>query len=167
MTKRNHFIYINLKKKEYQVLSYEIITDPDGFKGSLSKDGYIDFLFEHLEEYGDKREDIARAVGYAFSKERGKGGFVLAAWENSSLVGGVVINDSGMSGYIPDHILVYIVVHKEFRGRGFGAEILKKAIEECKGNIALHVEYDNKPAINLYKKVGFKSKYAEMRYEKE
>ncbi|MEA1899074.1 MAG: GNAT family N-acetyltransferase, partial [Bacteroidota bacterium] len=32
------------------------------------------------------------------------------------------------------------------------------------GNIKLHVEYDN-PAKRLYERIGFTTKYAEMRYE--
>jgi ribosomal protein S18 acetylase RimI-like enzyme len=39
---------------------------------------------------------------------------------------------------------------------------MKKAIESAKGNIALHVEPDN-PAAHLYRKLGFTSKYLEMR----
>lgn len=149
------------------MLRYEIKRNENEFTGSVSKEKYIEFLFEHLEEYGDKREDITKAVDYAFSDEKGKGGFVLAAFDGEDLVGAVVINDTGMKGYIPDHILVYIVVHKDFRGKGYGVEVLKKALDECEGNVALHVEYENEPAINLYKKIGFKSKYAEMRYEKD
>ena len=32
------------------------------------------------------------------------------------------------------------------------------------GDLALHVEYDN-PAKRLYERLGFRSKYAEMRYQ--
>ncbi len=40
-----------------------------------------------------------------------------------------------------------------------------KAIEIADGNIALHVEPNN-PARFLYEKIGFTSKYLEMRYIK-
>ena len=71
-----------------------------------------------------------------------------------------------MSGYIPEHILVYITTHKDYRGQGIGTKFMEKIIDECSGDIALHVEYDN-PANFLYKKVGFNSKYKEMRYKQE
>jgi len=42
---------------------------------------------------------------------------------------------------------------------------MQKAIELTKGSIALHVEPDN-PARFLYEKVGFSTKYIEMRLKK-
>ncbi|MDD2413380.1 MAG: GNAT family N-acetyltransferase, partial [Bacteroidales bacterium] len=66
--------------------------------------------------------------------------------------------------FIPENILVYIAVDGQYRGKGFGAEIIKEAIKNTKGNIKLHVEYDN-PAKRLYERLGFTSKYAEMRLE--
>lgn len=79
-------------------------------------------------------------------------------------MGEVVVNDSGMSGYIPEHILVYIAVDRKYRGRGIGKKLIEKTIEECDGDISLHVEYDN-PALDIYEYLGFKSKYAELRYK--
>jgi ribosomal protein S18 acetylase RimI-like enzyme len=43
--------------------------------------------------------------------------------------------------------------------------LLKKALDKVKGNVALHVEPDN-PARFLYEKIGFTSKYVEMRYKR-
>jgi [ribosomal protein S18]-alanine N-acetyltransferase len=69
-----------------------------------------------------------------------------------------------MSGYIPEHVLVYVAVDEKHRGKGIGKQLIEKTIEECDGDISLHVEYDN-PALDIYEHVGFKSKYAEMRYK--
>ena len=126
---------------------------------------FIDFLHCHLGEYRDSKEEISKAVDYAFSDVEGKGGFLLVAIENGVVLGEVVINDSGMSGYIPEHILVYIAVDKKHRGKGIGKKLIQKAIEICDGDISLHVEYNN-PAFEIYKHIGFTSKYAEMRYKK-
>jgi ribosomal protein S18 acetylase RimI-like enzyme len=52
------------------------------------------------------------------------------------------------------------------RGRGIGANIIQAAIKHAGGDVALHVEYDN-PAKRLYERLGFGSKYAEMRYIKD
>ena len=71
-----------------------------------------------------------------------------------------------MKGYIPEHILIYIATHKNHRGKGIGTLLLEKAFQECSGDIALHVEYEN-PAVRLYEQVGFKTKYAEMRYKNQ
>lgn len=139
------------------------IEQNSDFPKLLPEKTFLSFLYNHLGEYGDKKEDIKKAINYAFSSEEGKGGFILIALQETILVGAVVINNTGMSGYIPEHILVYIVTHKNYRGKGIGTILMNKTKEECSGNIALHVEYDN-PAVNLYKKAGFTSKYMEMRY---
>jgi ribosomal protein S18 acetylase RimI-like enzyme len=70
-----------------------------------------------------------------------------------------------MSGYIPENILVYIAVDNSQRGKGYGKDLMKKAIELSEGDVALHVEKDN-PARFLYEKVGFTNPYIEMRYKK-
>lgn len=121
-----------------------------------------DFLFEHLEEYGDAVEDIERCITYA--KE--VGGAVIIASLNKEIVGAVVLNETGMKGYIPENILVYIAVSNKTRGEGIGKQLMEKAIEITKGDIALHVEKDN-PARFLYEKVGFTNPYLEMRYKRK
>jgi GNAT superfamily N-acetyltransferase len=146
------------------ILKIVKIEQKKSFPETLNEQTFIDFLFQHLGQYGDKKEDIKRAIEYSFSDEVGKGGFLLIALKDGELVGGVVINDTGMKGYIPDHILVYIATHKDFRGKGIGTSLLEKTLEECQGDISLHVEYEN-PAVHLYKRTGFTSKYAEMRYK--
>ena len=133
---------------------------------TLEKKELVDFLFEHLDEFGDKWEDIDRAVDYALNPHPAFGGFVLYIKENKSIIGVVVINKTRMKGYIPENILVYIAVHKSYRGKGLGVELMQKAIKTTKGDIALHVEHDN-PARFLYEKVGFKNPYMEMRYYKK
>ncbi len=146
------------------ILKIVKVKQKNNFPATLNEQIFIDFFYQHLGQYGDKKEDIKRAIEYSFSNEDGKGGFVLTALENDKLVGGVVINDTGMKGYIPEHILVYIATHKEYRSKGIGTSLLKKTLQECPGDIALHVEREN-PAMRLYKRTGFTSKYAEMRYK--
>ncbi|MFW6119434.1 MAG: GNAT family N-acetyltransferase [Petrotogales bacterium] len=140
-----------------------LIEDSDDFDEVVSKSNLINFFYEHLGKYGDPEEDIERSIDYALSDEGGKGGFILVACEEDEIVGGLVINDTGMAGYIPEHILVYVAVDKKMRGEGIGGELITNAIEKCDGDVALHVEYDN-PAKKLYERIGFESKYAEMRY---
>ncbi len=127
------------------------------------KQNIIDFLFVHLDQYGDKKEDIEKCFDYAMSSEKGKGGFIVTAVLEDEIVGTTIINDTGMKGYIPENILVYIAVNGEKRGMGIGKKLMKAAIEKADGAIALHVEPDN-PARYLYEKIGFTNKYLEMRY---
>lgn len=125
----------------------------------------IDFLHTHLENFGDSKADIEKAINYAVKDSPSPGGFVLKYLENNQIVSAVVINRTGMSGYIPENILVYIATHCDFRGKGIGKKVMKLAIEWADGNIALHVEADN-PAKHLYEKLGFTNKYLEMRLQK-
>lgn len=140
----------------------ERFTDYQSVNQKVGIDKIVDFLHTHLEKYGDDRYAIRNAIDYAFSDDKGKGGFVLIAKHDEKIAGVTVINDTGMKGYIPEHILVYIAVAKSMRGEGIGKFLLQKAKDLCDGDIALHVEEDN-PAKFLYKKMGFKTKYEEMR----
>ncbi len=124
-----------------------------------------DFLFEHLDQYGDKKEDIMKAINYALNKGITPGGFIVVGYEGIKVVGAVVVNKTGMEGYIPENILVYIATHRDQRGKGLGKKLMQSAIDEAEGAIALHVEPDN-PAKILYEKLGFTNKYLEMRLMK-
>jgi|FLYL01.1.fsa_nt_gi ribosomal protein S18 acetylase RimI-like enzyme len=142
---------------------YELVT-PHEPPDETTVDALVAFLHEHLDRYGDKPEDIRRCLDYALSQQEGKGGAVLVAYEDEkdAIVGAVVFNATGMSGYIPENILVYIAVHGEHRGQGLGKALMTRALDAVEGGIALHVEPDN-PARFLYEKLGFTSKYLEMR----
>jgi len=145
----------------------EIRTFSETQKPSLQdKKQLIDFLFQHLENFGDPKNDIEKAVDYALKEYPSFGGFLVTACENEEVVGVVVVNQTGMKDYIPENILVYIAAHKERRGKGIGRQLMQETISQAKGNIALHVEPDN-PARYLYEKLGFTSKYLEMRLIKE
>lgn len=148
------------------MLEFKIIRNNSDFSSDLSKNKFVDFLFEHLERFGDSKEAISKSIDYAFSGDNGKGGFLLAAYSENKLVGELVMNKTGMDGYIPENILVYIAVDGNYRGKGYGREICDKAINMAEGDVALHVEYDN-PAKRLYERIGFSTKYAEMRLTKK
>ncbi|MEJ2617970.1 MAG: GNAT family N-acetyltransferase [Ignavibacteriaceae bacterium] len=144
------------------MLDYKIIRNDSEFLSDLSRNDFIDFLHQHLERFGDTKEAISKSIDYAFSDDKGKGGFLLTAYDDDKLIGELVMNKTGMDGYIPENILVYVAVDSSCRGKGYGREICEKAIGIAEGNVALHVEYDN-PAKRLYERIGFTTKYAEMR----
>ncbi|WP_439882864.1 GNAT family N-acetyltransferase [Pontibacter sp. MBLB2868] len=144
-------------------VSYSVYTPTD--HRELNKDEVLDFLFKHLDEYGDQREDIAKCMDYALSEAEGKGGSVLVARENNQVVGALIMNNTGMSGYIPENILVYVAVHNSQRGKGVGKKLVQLAADNSKGSIALHVEPQN-PARRLYEKLGFTNKYLEYRLQR-
>jgi len=148
------------------MLEIKEIRKPEDFKSNnLTEEEFIDFMFTHLDRFGDPKDQIKMSIDYAFSLNAGKGGFLLACFDEGKLVGGLIMNKTGMSGYIPDNILVYVAVDASQRGKGIGRQIIEKSFALADGDVKLHVEYDN-PAKRLYERVGMSSKYAEMRYTK-
>lgn len=145
---------------ENNSVRYDIYT-PTNHQG-LDKQEIIDFLFHQLDEYGDERKDIAKCIDYALSEAEGKGGYVMVAREGDAVVGALILNNTGMSGFIPENILVYIAVHSSQRGKGVGKRLVQMAADNTTGSIALHVEPQN-PARHLYEKMGFTNKYLEYR----
>lgn len=145
------------------MINYELLS-PSLTVGMNQRMLIASFLHDHLDEFGDAKQDIMKAVDYALDDNMKPGGFVLVANDTAKqqIVGAVVVNRTGMEGYIPENILVYIAMHKDYRGQGIGKALMQKAIESADGNIALHVEPEN-PAVHLYRKLGFTSKYLEMR----
>ena len=141
------------------------IYTPENPLTESEKNELVAFLHEHLEQYGDSEQDILKAINYALSPEKNKGGLIITTNYDKLLIGVVVVNITGMEGYIPENILVYIATHKDYRGTGIGKKLMKSTIENTSGSIALHVEADN-PALRLYEKVGFVNKYLEMRLTK-
>lgn len=140
--------------------------DPENKPSIKEKQDMIDFLFKNLDEFGDDRDDIEKCVDYALKESMSFGGFILEAFEEDIISSVVVVNKTGMKGFIPENILVYIATHREMRGRGIGKALIHKAIDMADGSLALHVEPNN-PAKFLYEKIGFTNKYLEMRYIKK
>lgn len=145
------------------MLTYKICRkESDFIETSINQS--VDFLHTHLEQFGDDPKDIRKCIDYALAKDCGKGGFVFLAYHQKKIAGVLIMNNTGMAGFIPENILVYIAVDSAHRGKGFGRQIIEEAIKNVDGRVKLHVEYDN-PAKRLYERLGFTSKYAEMRFE--
>ena len=120
------------------MLKINKIINEEELEQELSREKFIDFLHTHLDQFGDTKSAISKCIDFAFGKNGGLGGFLLTAYWNEELCGELIMNKTGMSEFIPENILVYI---------------------------AVHVEYEN-PAKRLYERIGFTTKYAEMRFNK-
>ncbi len=142
-------------------MNYSYYTPKDNVSEERKKE-IADFLYTHLDQFGDEHDAIMRCINFALDEETKFGGFIVVSEENDQITGAVIINKTGMAGYIPENILVYIAVHKDYRGKGLGKDLMLKAFDKAEGSIKLHVEPDN-PARYLYEKLGFTNKYLEMR----
>ena len=145
-------------------MEYSLIENDTDQSPPFTREQIADFLHTHLDEFGDPKDDILKAIAYAMGDNPGQDGFIYLAHEKGRIYGAVIMNATNMSGYIPEYILVYIAVDREARGKGVGKSLMKGVIDHAEGDIALHVEPDN-PARHLYTKIGFTNKYLEMRYK--
>ena len=141
-------------------MEFKLINPITGPDETYTPEIITAFLYTHLEQYGDEREDILKAITHAMNPK--KGGNIIVGLENDKIVGTVVLNNTGMKDFHPENLLVYIAVDNSQRGKGYGKKLMEKAITVADGNLALHVEPDN-PAKALYEKLGFTNKYLEMR----
>ena len=144
-------------------MTFTQINAKTGIPTDCSTETIVDFLFTHLEQYGDQKDAIQKCIEYVMNPE--KGGQIIIGKDQEKIVGITILNQTGMNGYIPENILVYIAVDNSVRGKGFGKKLMLKAIDSVEGDIALHVEPDN-PAKKLYENLGFTNKYLEMRLTK-
>lgn len=140
---------------------FDSVNKPTEFE----KQTIVNFLFENLEQYGDPKYQINKAIEYSLKEFESFGGFTMLLQDDKQIIAAVVINQTGMGDYIPENILVYIAVHNQHRGEGVGSKLLKSVVKYTKGDIALHVEANN-PAKRLYEKFGFTNPYLEMRLKK-
>ncbi len=149
----------------------ETITPENYTKATYSPGQIADFLCEQLDKYGDPRDEIMQCLHYALGITKNRRGFVLVAWgknkkaNSEKILGTVVVCETGMSGFVPENLLVYIAVDSGLRGQGLGKALMLKAMETARGDMALHVEPDN-PARHVFEKIGFTNKYLEMRFGK-
>jgi ribosomal protein S18 acetylase RimI-like enzyme len=109
--------------------------------------------------------DIRRGLDDALGNRPGEGGFVLLARAAERLSGALVMLRTGMKGYVPENLVLFVAVDSQRRRQGIGGRLVRAAVERCEGDVKLHVEYDN-PAKRLYERSGFNTKYAEMRFVK-
>lgn len=152
--------------KEDRIEIHEI-RSVDAFPEWITPDTLTGLLHQWLTPYQDTLEDIRRGIDDAFSNHNGSAnsGFVLVAARGTTPMGALVMLPTGMSGYVPENLLLFVAVSPAARGNGLGSRLINHAVDACDGTVKLHVEYDN-PAKRLYEQLGFENKYAEMRLTK-
>ena len=151
-------------------LAIRQMTPENQAQWPVSPEIICDFLHEHLDRFRDSKQDITRCLNYALGRDEHRRGCVLLALDAADstqpkLLGVAVLCETGMSGYVPENLLVYLAVDSRLRSRGIGKQLMQQTLSLSKGDVALHVEPDN-PARRLYERIGFSNKYLEMRYSK-
>lgn len=146
-------------------LQFTKVVNESGFPDWINRESAIEFIHRTMKPYHDSMEDISRALDYCFSEAEGKGGFLMLAHFSDQIAGQLTMLNSGMGGYIPENILLFVSIEPAMRGKRVGGKLIEYCLNEAEGDVKLHVEHDS-PAKRLYERIGFTSKYAEMRYQK-
>lgn len=148
------------------MIRIETVNSMEELERIAPADEFAAKLHEMLIPFEDGVDDIRKGIDYAMDCSGGRGGFILAALDETGIAGALVMLRTNMSGYVPGNLLLYVAVDENRRGKGIGTSLIEKALELSRGDVKLHVEYDN-PAKKLYERIGFVSKYADMRYSGE
>lgn len=144
-------------------IAYRKIVLKEDFPAWAPHESVVRFFHETMKPYHDSLSDVERALDYALVPEKGQGGFVMLAHRGEELLGALCMLKTGMGGYVPENLLLFVTVSPEARGQGIGGRLIRHCLAETEGDVKLHVELDN-PAKRLYERLGFETKYAEMRW---
>ncbi len=138
----------------------------DAFTGMSAWDEKIVVQFIQANVRESNCSGIRESIDYALKNKPSFGGFVLTLWEDEELAGVLICNKTGMAGYSPCNVFVFVVTPASHpRGEHLLRELLDKGIARADGNIALHLEPGH-PALPLYQDRGFRPQYLELRFEK-
>lgn len=139
----------------------------DAFTGISAWDhkAIVQFILAHSK--GASRKDVCESIDYALKNKPSFGGFVLTLWEERDLLGVLVCNSTGMAGYSPRNVFVFVVVlPSDTHDEAILQKLLDEGVKRADGDIALHLEPGH-PALPLYEDRGFQPQYLELRFPKK
>ena len=140
-----------------------IVQSVDELTRTDTVDRIAAVTYEWMHPFNDNINDTRRGILDALEGRPAPGGFIVTAAIDRQLAGICVMLRTGMTGYIPPNLLLFLAVDPERRRAGIGTELMKSALKYSDGPVKLHVESDN-PAAKLYEKCGFTSAYLDMRH---
>ncbi len=152
-------------QEDKPLLSCSVIRRPDELPSNMDPDALAENLHQWMKPYEDTLEDIRRGIDNSLSNHPAPGGFLVICRISGRVAGILVMISTGMKGYAPESMLLFVGVDPLCRNQGIGRKLIERALKESAGSVKLHVEYDN-PAKRLYDRLGFTTKYAEMRLSK-
>jgi phosphosulfolactate synthase (CoM biosynthesis protein A) len=131
-----------------------------GEKGSL-----VAFICSHTPNTNKK--DVIEALDYALKEKPSFGGFILAMKKDHAFIASIVVNNTGMQGYKPGNIFVYVTIHEDYQNdEQVLKEIMCKALDMSNGDVALNID-PKSPVIQFYQKLGFTQRTLELRLNKK
>lgn len=129
-------------------------------KNDYTVDEIYQFVDMFLKQYTDSYGEITNAIANALEK-----GEIFLAKRNDVVQGIAVVVHTGFDKFIPTYHLGYIGTKEGNEGRGIASELLEEVVAFTGGNVSLHVDMENRRAMRVYEKVGFKHCYNRMIYK--
>jgi len=105
--------------------------------GMSKKKAIIGFLRQYSEATWMDTTAIQKAVEYAIKETPSFGGFIVTAEENGKIVAALIVNKTGMHGYMPEHIVVLQAILPTYIKGSINNDLTAKAIALTKGDIAM------------------------------
>ena len=126
----------------------------------------VKFLYNNQGGCEIEKTDITSSIEYAMKERPSFGGFILTAEREEQIVAAMIVNKTGMTGYGPEHILVYFGADESTESHDeVSKELLQKIIKMTGEDIAFLVTPDN-PWKAIFRKLGFEAQLLEMNYSK-
>ena len=135
-------------------LEYTKVVLNQDFPSWADRDFVIHFFHETMKPYHDSLDDVARALDYALVPERGQGGFVMLAHRGELLLGALCMLKTGMGGYIPENLLLFVTVAPESRGQGVGRQLFTAIEPSLSQSESYCIPRDH--LFDFYGRAGFK-----------
>jgi threonine synthase len=142
----------------------KVLMDEEGVKvcefkvsGEEGLNQFINDADYFLGDYTDPREELREAI-----LDADRTGYLLEAVKDGKRVGIAILLKMRFETFFPKYHLSHIGVSPDARGQGIGDKLFRTCYDLAEGNMSLHVETDNKKAIELYKKYGLKVHYYRM-----
>lgn len=131
------------------MIEYFQIQNKEELQGLKEKSAkYENLNFSFPDEYISKMEKYMEAPGsyQLFAKNK----------DTNEIAGYIAAGESNRPGFL---FIYEVFIDPKFQGKGIGTELVNKIIEYAKkknlNGIITETEFENIPAQNLYKKVGF------------
>lgn len=144
------------------IITTNLVFTTTNRPSEMEKIAITNFLYEHLDGLESSKDHIRKAMDYSIKEFHSFGGFTIVYKVDGKIVGAAILNHTGMQGYIAENILVYLAVHKEFRGNGIATRLIDQVKMHAKGDITLHLK-QNASLTKMYEKFGFSNSIVEMR----
>jgi len=127
------------------ISKYDAFSSMNYFK----KTALVDFLCAVNDIPASQRERVVQSVDYALKETISFGGFIVTLEKLNKFVGAVVVNKSGMGGFLPDNLVVLSGVAPIKSQEEIIALLLKEADMYAMGNIAIVSQMEETNEVQL------------------